>query len=80
MERTICPSCDAGDPTSVVTECDCSPEERLYAAAPALLEALERITETANDWLTGSPRSAESYLNTIIEEARAAIKQAKGDA
>ena len=24
MRRPICPECDAGDPTSIITECDCN--------------------------------------------------------
>lgn len=51
--------------------------DRLIAAAPELLEALERLLEAAE---TGSERSSPpGYYDEQINAARAVIKKAKGE-
>ena len=74
---TICPSCDAGAPTSVVTECDCSPEERLSAAAPALLDMTQRLAIVA-EVMEGIEEAAPIFdWPEIRTLARAAIEAAR---
>jgi len=53
---------------------------RLIAAAPDLLEALERLEQAAIDLIEISPGTdAENILAAGIELARAAIAKAKGE-
>ena len=54
-------------------------DARLIAAAPALLSALEKVAHDADESLMQRPGDLPAILAVTYKQARAAIKQAKGD-
>ncbi len=52
---------------------------RLIAAAPELLEALERVAKDADESLMQHPDDLPAILAVTYKQVRAAIKAAKGE-
>ena len=74
--RTIC----AISPRANVSAEEQEANAQLIAAAPQLLEALERVTELAGDAYANDAESARVLLDASADIARAAIRAARGEA